>query len=37
LVEGVEYDGGSGKVSVTFRAARIKTLAEQLNGQECIA
>jgi site-specific DNA recombinase len=39
LVKGVEYDGGSGKVSVTFRAAGIKTLAEQLESQreECIA
>jgi site-specific DNA recombinase len=30
LVEQVEYDGGKGKVSITFHAAGIKTLADEL-------
>ena len=35
LVERVDYDGAKGKVSITFRPAGIKTLAEELaNGRE---
>lgn len=35
LVERVDYDGARGKVSITFRPAGIKTLADELaNGRE---
>src|SRR5262249_33277972 len=39
LVERVDYDGRQGKVSITFQAAGIQTLADELAGrpQEMIA
>ena len=33
LVEQVEYDGSSSRVEVSFRAAGIKTLAEELDSR----
>jgi site-specific DNA recombinase len=33
LVERVDYDGAKGKVSITFRSAGIKTLAEELTHE----
>jgi site-specific DNA recombinase len=33
LVERVDYDGRQGKVSITFHAAGIQTLADELGGQ----
>ncbi len=37
LIERVEHDGPNGKVSITFHPTGIKTLAEDLKGQEVMA
>ncbi|MBA3480191.1 MAG: hypothetical protein H0T51_00115 [Pirellulales bacterium] len=34
LVERVDYDGATGKVSITFHPSGIKTLADELAGHD---
>jgi len=34
LVERVDYDGTTGKVSITFHPSGIKTLADELDDQD---
>ena len=34
LVQRVDYDGARGKVSITFHAAGIRALADELAGRE---